>query len=203
MSNRIKRKAISCTFQVQGQLSKIFLVPQQQYQPGRWLWNVGFAVGFSRRQLNDWYWKRRNKRARSLEKHMIGTSGIKAIARGFDKLLSLRWHIPPGDLLMLDCTSGDPERQFHAWTRWQKYHPDCCIDYEQKKFFWYRPPYPSDNIWDYFKIIPVTPSDPKANCVGERYFDCFRVQPKDDYIQQSNEGTFALSAQALSGLLGL
>ena len=197
MSYRVCRKTISTTFTVQGQLCKVFMEPVEQYKPTRWLWNVGFAVGRSRRQLNDWYWKRKNRRARSLEKQLVGTSGMRTITRGFNEVLRLRWFIPPGDAIFLDCTSGDPDRQFHAWSRWHRYHPEWCIDYDQKKFFWYRPPYPDDAVWDIFDITPVTPADPKANCVGERYFDCFRVRPKSSGSGLSMDQTLALLGQVL------
>lgn len=178
MSYRIRRKTTSTTFKVGDQLCKVFLEPQYEYRPGFWHWNVGFAVGRSRRQINDWYWKRNNKRARSLQNQLVGNSGMKAIARGFDHLLLLRWNLAPGDVLSLDCTSGEPEKQFRAWQRWQKHHSDCVIDYDEKKFFWYRPPYPDDDIYKYFAITPKQPADLRANCVGERYFECYSVRPK-------------------------
>jgi hypothetical protein len=169
----------------------------EQFKPGRWLWNVGFAVGESRRQINDWYFRRKNRRARTLEKQLVGKSGMRTITRGFNEVLRLRWNIPAGDAIVLDCTSGDPDRQFHAWSRWHKHHPDWCIDYEQKKFFWYRPPYPDDAVWTMFDITPVMPADPKANCVGERYFDCFRVKPKGRGSEISMDQTLALLGQVL------
>ena len=194
---RLRRKLISSTFEVQGQLCKIFLEPLQPYKAGHWIWNVGFAVGKSRRQLNDWYKRRKNKRRRSLHNRMVGTSGIKALARGFDRLLLLRWNLPPGDVLTIDCTSGSPDHQFLVFHRWQKHHPDCIIDYSQQKFFWYRPPYPDDVTWKLFNVIPVTPENPRQHCAGENYFDCFRVQPKDVGKLLSNEETLALLSQLL------
>jgi len=124
MSYRVCRKFTSSTFQVEEQLCKIFLDPMVEYQPGYYIWNVGFAIGKSQRQLNDWYWKRKNKRARSLNNQLVGRSGLKAIRRGFEEVLRLRWCIEPGDGIVLDCTSGDPERQFHAWSRWHRRNPE-------------------------------------------------------------------------------
>ena len=92
---RIKRRFISTTFKVDSQFAKVFLEPTEEFKPGRWLWNVGFAVSKSKRAMSDWYWKRQNKRRRSLEKQITGTSGMKTIARGFDRVLHMRWHIPP------------------------------------------------------------------------------------------------------------
>lgn len=180
MSYRICRKTTSTTFRVNGQLCKLFLEPMHETGNGSWLWNVGFAIGKSRRQLNDWYWRKKNKRARSVKKKFLGKSGLKAIAEAFDQLLLLRWHIPPGDALLLDCTSGDPERQFRAWQRWQRKHPDIIIDHEGKNFFWFRPPYPDDAVYQDFKVISQLPSDRRI-CWGldKGYLQSFGTLPKD------------------------
>lgn len=182
MSYRVCRKFISTTFRVEDQLCKIFLEPLQEHRPNFWVWNVGFAVGKSRRQLNDWYWKRKNKRWRSLHTQLTGKAGLKAIRRGFQEVLKLRWNIEPGDCLVLDCTSADPERQFHAWSRWHRYHPEWVIDYQRKEFIWYRPPYPDDHIWKHFQILGVTPPDPLANTAEKAYFSAFELRPKDPHI---------------------
>lgn len=176
MTYRVRRKFTSSTFIVEGQLCKIFLEPIYEYRPGFFVWNVGFAIGKSRHQLNDWYWKRKNKRRRSLERQLVGRSGLKAIRRGFEEVLRLRWNIEPGDCLVLDCTSGDPDRQFHAWSRWHRYHPEWVIDYQKKEFIWYRPPYADDQIRTQFDIISHKPVDVLANTAEARYFDCFRVR---------------------------
>ena len=83
MSYRVRRKFTSSTFQVGDHLCKIFLQPVHEYRSGFWLWNTGFAIGKSQRQLNDWYWRRENKRRRSLDDAFNGRVGIKAIRRGF------------------------------------------------------------------------------------------------------------------------
>ena len=75
MTYRIRRKFTSSTFEVDGQLCKVVLDPKWRNVHGGTAWNVGFAIGKSRRQLNDWYVERKNKRARSVKKHMNGKSG--------------------------------------------------------------------------------------------------------------------------------
>lgn len=195
MSYRVRRQYRCSTFFVEDQLCKIFLEPRHQYKPGFVLWNVGFALGKSNRQLNDWYWRRKNRRRRSIDNHFPGRIGIKAIRRGFEEVLRLRWTIPPGDLIVLDCTSGDPERQFRAWSRWHRDHPEWCIDSVRKEFYWYRPPYPDDPIRESFEIIGVTPKDPLANTMSDRYYDCFLVRPKDSNI--------VLPSQQINDLLSL
>ena len=178
MTYRVRRKFTGSKFYVDGQLCKIFMEPFQEFKPGFFAWNVGFAIGKSNRQLNDWYWKRKNKRARSIRNQMVGRSGLKAIRRGFEEVLRMRWLIPPGDAIVLDCTSGDPDRQFRAWSRWHRYHPEWLIDFEKKEFLWYRPPFADDPIRKTFDITALVPDDPTANTADERYFECFRVQPK-------------------------
>ena len=198
MTYRIKRKICTCSFVVNGQLCKVFLEPVNEYRLGYWVWNVGFAVGKSRRQINDWYKKRKNKRCRSLDHKIIGVSGLKTIALGAKEVLRLRWALEPGDAMLLDCTSGDPERQFRAWLRWVRQHPEWIIDYEKREFFWYRPPYADDPIRQQFLIRPVVPEDPMANTAEQRYFDCFRIQPKERCNELSMEQTLGLLGQVLN-----
>jgi len=199
MSYRVSRKTTSNTFRVGDQLCRVTFFPWYEYQPGHWIWNVGFCVGKSRRQLNDWYHKRKNKRTRGITKKITGRAGIATISRGFQTVLQMRWIIPPGDLIVLDCTSGNPEQQFKAWSRWHRNHPEWLINFEEKKFFWYRPPYPDDALWkSEFKIIPETPADPLANTVGERYFDCFRVRLKDPRTDLSMDQMLGLLGQVLN-----
>ena len=197
MTYRVRRKFTSTKFCIDDQICKIFLNPLQEYREGYWCWKVGFAVGKSNRQLNDWFNERKNKRSRSLHQKITGRTGMKAIRRGFQEVLKLRWLMQPGDCLELDCTSGDPERQFHAWSRWHKYHPEWVIDFDKKAFYWYRPPYPDDAVWKSFDIIPITPVDKVANTIGERYFDCFRVKPKGNKKDFSMEETLELVGQIL------
>ena len=197
MTYRVRRKFISTKFCIDDQICKIFLNPLREYREGYWSWKVGFAVGKSNRQLNDWFNERKNKRSRSLHQKITGRTGMKAIRRGFQEVLKLRWLIQPGDCVELDCTSGDPDRQFHAWSRWHKYHPEGVINYEQKSFYWYRPPYPDDAVWKSFDIIPITPVDRSANTIGEKYFECFRVKPKGNKKEFSMEETLELVGQIL------
>jgi len=187
MTYRVCRKFISSTFRVDGQLCKVFLEPISEYRPGRYLWNTGFAIGKSERQLRDWYWKRKNRRARSITDHMNGKCGIKAIRRGFHEVLRLRWNIEPGDCLVIDSTSGYPDKQFRAFGWWHRYHPEWTINYESKEFFWHRPPYPDDPIWEHYSITGVVPADPLANTRDQRYFDCFYIRPKSSCTAQSME----------------
>jgi len=198
MSYRVCRKFTSSTFRVEGQRCKVFLEPVYKDENGYCVWNVGFVIGKSTRQLNDWYRNRHNKRTRSLRKQIVGRSGIKTIRRGFEEVLRLRWRIEPGDGIVLDCTSGDPDRQFHAWSRWHRYHPEWMVDEERKEFLWYRPPYSDDPIRELFEISPKLPDNLLLNTAGENYWSCFSLQLKARYSALSNEEIAALLGQAQS-----
>ena len=81
MKNYRRRKFTTYKFFVEGQICKIFFQPQKEFEKGFWSWNVGFAVGNSNRQLNDWYWKRKNKRSRSVHRQMTGKVGLKGVTK--------------------------------------------------------------------------------------------------------------------------
>ena len=59
------------SFFVEGQVGKVFFRPQKKWKDGFWLWHIGFAVGKSTRQVNDWYYMKKNKRARAVRKKKL------------------------------------------------------------------------------------------------------------------------------------
>ena len=198
MSYRVRRKFTSSKFCIDDQICKIFIDPKTEYEKGFYLWNAGFAVGKSNRQLNDWYKGKKNKRARTLQGKIVGKSGLKTIRRAYEELFKLRWRLEPGDSLLIACTSGKPDAQFHAFWRYLSRHSDILVDYETKSYYWYRPPLPHDAVWKDFKIIPLVPSDPLMEISGSRYYDCFRLQPKVPCTDLSMEQIAGLLSQALA-----
>lgn len=177
MTYRLRRQLISTKFKINKSLCKLFIEPWSEYQRGFWVWNVGFAVGKSERQLNDWYRRRKNKRRRSLEKRMTGIDGFKPISQGWKNILRLRWKIPPGDSILLDCTGGESERQFkmykHMTNTKNRQHPEWMFDENKKEFYWTRPPYPDDPIWQQGTIIPQIPKDIYKPLTPETYWESF------------------------------
>ena len=195
MSYRVRRKFTSTTFCIDGQLCKLFLNPESVFEKDFYLWNVALAVGKSNRQLNDWYRKKKNKRALSIQGKVVGKSGVKIIQKAYEKIFGeLRWLLEPGDCLTISCqSSGKPDKQFYAFWRWISRHGDMAVDYENRSYYWYRPPFSYDAIYKDFKISPITPERPIESVAGSRYFDCFRVQPK---VQDTD-----LSMEQIAGLL--
>jgi len=175
MSKKLHRKSISNSFKIKGHLCKVILDPWCKLENGFYNWNVGFAVGKSNRQINDWYHKRKNRRARSLKNKLTGAVGIKAIGEGWRRVLQMRWHIQPGDSVTITCTSAKPEQQFIAFQYWRRYHCDWLYDSKNLEFHWTRPPYPDDTIWQKYKFIAKVPDDPLKPIHPGAYFDCFTL----------------------------
>ena len=198
MTQRVRRKFTSSKFWVDGYLCKVFLEPVQEYDCGFYIWNIGFAIGKSNRQLNDWYKRRKNKRARSLQGKLSGRVGIKALRKGYEEILRMRWLIEPGDALSAVCSSKDAEKQFWAFKRWIRRHPEVGINYSNREFIWYRPPLPRDPVRKQFKIIPVVPDDKLISTTGSSYYDCFLVRPKVPDTLLSMEQITDLLSQVLA-----
>ena len=179
MTHRVRRQLITSTFNINDQLCKVFLEPWFKSELGFWVWNVGFAVGKSNRQLNDWYKRKKNKRRRSLHKHLTGYQGMHTISQGFKEVLRLRWQIEPGDTLVIDCTSADPDRQFKVWKYFCRKRKEWLVDEEKKEFYWTRPPYPSDQHWKLGTIIPQCPQNLLDPVTDNNYFDCFYLSTRN------------------------
>jgi len=155
------------------------------------VWKFGFAVSKSKRQLNDWYQKKKNQRSRLLHTQITGKSGVIPIIRGFDCVLRMRWQLEPGDAVYIDSTSARRHTQFRAFLRWLPRHPDWEADCFNKIFWWHRPPYAGDPLYKMGKIIPVVPEDPLAPLVSEQYFQSFLFHPYpgvlEDMLQSKTE----------------
>jgi len=186
MNQRVRRKFTSYKFCVNGQICKFFLEPKKEYLPGFYFWNVGFAIGRSNRQLNDWYKEKKNKRANKLRKKLTGKSGIKPLSIAFRKMMELRWIMEPGDALVIRCHSLDPEKEFKALLRWQRKYSDWMVNEKDREIIWYRPPYPHEDIYERYNIIKKIPEDPFLIAQGSNYLLCFDYSLKAQCIDQSN-----------------
>ena len=186
MSYRVRRKFTSYKFCVNGQICKFFLEPIKEYLPGFYFWNVGFAIGKSNRQLNDWYRERKNKRATKIRRRLTGKSGIKPLSIAYRKMMEMRWILEPGDALVIKCRSSDPEKEFKALLRWKRKYPDWKVNERDKEIMWYRPPYPHEDIYDSYNIIKKIPKDPFLVVEGSNYLLCFDYSLKAQCIDRSN-----------------
>ena len=177
MTYRVSRKRSTTTFKINDQYCKVFLTPEFCFKKNHWVWRVGYAISKSKRQINDWYKNKKNKRANNLRSHLTGKGGFKSSSYGLKKVLLMRWQLEPGDCLYIDCTSRRPAKQFQVWSRWLAYHPDWESDFFARKFWWHRPPYASEPLYKLGEIKAKVPADPLAPVVRENYFDCFLFHP--------------------------
>jgi len=175
MTYRVCRKRSTTTFKINQQYCKIVLTPLKPWSGDAWIWQVHVGISKSKRQLNDWYKEKKNKRTNNMKSHLTGKGGIKPLIEACNVLLRMRWVLEPGDCLYLDCQSSQPDKQFRAYYYWAKNNPDAIADLEKKRFWWHRPPYVGDPLYEMGRIIPVVPEDPSAPLVGQQYFECFRV----------------------------
>ena len=196
MSYRVRRKFTSYKFCVNGQICKFFLEPKKEYLPGFYFWNVGFAVGKSNRQLNDWYREKKNKRAKKLRRKLTGKSGIKPLSTAFRKMMELRWLMEPGDALVIKCQSLEPEKEFKALLRWQRQYSDWMVNEKDREIMWYRPPYPHEDLYKHYNIVKKIPADPFLIAEGSNYLLCFDYSPKVQGTHQSNLQKFDQHSQA-------
>lgn len=183
MTYRVCRKRSTTTFKVNDQYCKLFLSPLHEYEPNHWVWKFGFAVSKSKRQLNDWYNQRSNQRSKLLHTQITGKAGMKTISQGFHEVLLMRWNLEPGDCLFIDCTSAKADKQFNAFSRWLRYHPDWEVDAYNKKFWWHRPPYAGDPLYSIGKIIPKVPANPLAPSVDAAYYEPFLFHPHPQVLE--------------------
>lgn len=179
MTYRVRRKFTSSTFKVNNQYCKVFLTPFQKTEKGFWYWNVGFAVGSSKRQLNDWYQERDNKRTRKINNQLTGKQGVKTISLAFKEVLKLRWNLAPGDSLLIDCTSAKPDKQFRAWNYFCRNRREWVVNPEKREFYWTRPPYPSDVHWTMGVIVPQPLPNLLDPVTDNSYFDCFYLSTRN------------------------
>lgn len=104
------------------------------------VWIVSLAVARSKRQINDWFNKRKRKAACRLNYRLTGTFGF--LVQGLAVRYLRQWAIelPPGDSISFCCESALPEKQFRIWQRWFQLHEDPAwqISKEYKSFFFYK-----------------------------------------------------------------
>ena len=187
MKNNRRRKFTTYKFFVEGQVGKVFIRRQKKWKDRFWMWHIGFVVGKSVRQVNDWYHAKQNKRAKAVRRKITGKSGPKFLIEGMKGVMTLRWNLEPGDVLYLDNTSAEPDKQFRAVGWLLRKHPEWSVDKEAKIYFWHRPPYANDDIWETHEIIGKEPTNPLLSTESNQYFQCFDAYPIDQYTAKSKD----------------
>lgn len=105
-----------------------------------WLGTIGVAK--SKRQLNDWMDRRKNKRTHRLDTNLTGKAGNKIQAIAIRSLHKWIDYIPEGDSVFFRCESALPAKQFRVWKKWilrHNYYLKPDIDEDSQSFFFYKP----------------------------------------------------------------
>ena len=118
---------------------KLWLKPS--YKVGNfYAWVASMCIGKSIRQINDWYNKRKNKRAKYLNSNLIGTFAMKPQLMAIDQIRNWAKELPEGDAIYLVCESAKPLKQFKIWKKWfeKNEDPAWVISEEHMSFYYYK-----------------------------------------------------------------
>lgn len=120
-----------------GQYLKLRLLPWRK--TGRQcLWLVSLAISKSKRQINDWLDKRKNKRSCRLSNKLTGRVGSLTQFIAVRQLRKWVNVIPRGDSITFICESCVSDKQFKVWQKWfaRREDKDWIIN-EEFKYFLY------------------------------------------------------------------
>lgn len=83
-------------------------------------WLLSLGISKSKRQLNDWLNKRRNKRAKKLSAQLTGNSGLLPQLMAVRHLRVWTEELEPGNVIFFHCESKEKIKQFKVYSRWFK-----------------------------------------------------------------------------------
>lgn len=116
---KIKKKLLTVNLS-DNYFMKLRLIAWMQTPTGT-IWLVSLAAGKSKRQINDWMNNRiKIKRVRKMHSVLTNKLHISLSIRALDQVY--RWcdELIPGDMIVFNCESAAPCRQFKIWGKWLK-----------------------------------------------------------------------------------
>ena len=141
MTYRIKRKSKTIKLLLDdGYIFKMNIHPYMKISTGK-VWLVGWAIGKSNRQINDWMC-RRSKRSRVYKLSNNKPKKRNQHAHWICINIMRKWleELPEGDGMAIRCEAASSDKQFRVWKKWFKKNedPDWKISDEHKSFFFYK-----------------------------------------------------------------
>lgn len=102
------------------------------------VWLVSLAIAKSNRQINDWMNERKRKRTtHRLATNLTGKFGNRTQALAVRQVRIWADELKPGDMLVINCDSALPEKQFRVWKKWFEKHEDLNFEVKENfKAFW-------------------------------------------------------------------
>ena len=96
---------------------------------------LSLAAGKSKRQLNDWMNKRtRKKQVQKLSSNLTGKLSYFLLLRVMHQIHAWCDQLIPGDMVVFNCESAKPEKQFRAWGKWLTTKDSKCKWISNPKF---------------------------------------------------------------------
>lgn len=140
MTIRIKRKKKLFVQKLENNYYLVMQLLPLIYTQKTCVWLASLVVSKSKRQINDWLKKRKNKRAKILASSLTGKENNRIQAIAIQKLHQWIDEHPIGDSISFRCESAKPYKQFRVWARWflNHEHSDWEISSTHRSFFYHK-----------------------------------------------------------------
>jgi len=104
-------------------------------------WLLSLGISKSKRQLNDWLNKRKNKRSKKLSTNLTGNSGLLPQLMAVRHLRVWTEELHPGDCIFFLCESKEKLKQFKIYSRWfkQREITGWYTDPDRFLFYYFKP----------------------------------------------------------------
>lgn len=115
----MKYKVKTIYFEPENTYIKLRLIKWSHLQD-QTFWLLSLGISKSKRQLNDWLNKRKNKRSKKLSTNLTGNSGLLPQLMAVRHLRVWTEELHPGDCIFFLCESKEKLKQFKIYSRWFK-----------------------------------------------------------------------------------
>lgn len=115
----MKYKVKTIYFEPENTYIKLRLIEWSHLQD-QTFWLLSLGISKSKRQLNDWLNKRKNKRSKKLSTNLTGNSGLLPQLMAVRHLRVWTEELHPGDCIFFLCESKEKLKQFKIYSRWFK-----------------------------------------------------------------------------------
>lgn len=136
----MKYKVKTIYFEPENTYIKLRLIEWSHLQD-QTFWLLSLGISKSKRQLNDWLNKRKNKRSKKLSTNLTGNSGLLPQLMAVRHLRVWTEELHPGDCIFFLCESKEKLKQFKIYSRWfkQREITGWYTDPDRFLFYYFKP----------------------------------------------------------------
>jgi len=136
----MKYKVKTIYFKPENTYIKLRLI-KWSYLQDQTFWLLSLGISKSKRQLNDWLNKRKNKRSKKLSTNLTGNSGLLPQLMAVRHLRVWTEELHPGDCIFFLCESKEKLKQFKIYSRWfkQREITGRYTDPDRFLFYYFKP----------------------------------------------------------------